>query len=85
MKYNNLKNELEKYNKTIDFYNNTGKKLSDEITRTATRSYESGEIDFYQLVLSLENALKLTLDYYEAVSEYNRIALEINYLHSPDS
>lgn len=81
MKYKNLENELQKFRETIDFYNNTGKQLSDEITRTATRSYEAGEIDFYQFAVSMENALKLTLDYYEAVSEYNRVALEMNYLN----
>ena len=80
MKYKNLENELQKFRETIDFYNNTGRQLSDEITRTATRSYEAGEIDFYQFAVSMENALKLTLDYYEAVSEYNRVALEMNYL-----
>lgn len=79
-KYKNLESELRKFRDNIEFYNNTGRQLSDEITRTATRSYETGEIDFYQFTLSIENALKLTLDYYEAVLEYNRVALEINYL-----
>jgi len=79
-KYKNLESELRKFRDNIEFYNNTGRQLSDEITRTATRSYETGEIDFYQFALSIENALKLTLDYYEAVLEYNRVALEINYL-----
>ena len=81
IKYRNLQNELQKFRETIDFYHNTGKRLSSEITRTATRSYETGEIDFYQFAVSMENALKLTLDYYEAVSEYNRVALEMNYLN----
>lgn len=84
MKYRNLQNELSKFSKTIDFYNNTGRQLSGEITRTASRSYETGEIDFYQFAVSMENALKLQLDYYEAVSEYNRVALEINYLTAPN-
>lgn len=80
VKYQNLQNELKKYKETIDFYNQTGHGLSNELTRSATRSYEVGEINFYEFVISMENALKLTLDYYEAISEYNRVALEINYL-----
>ncbi|HQA76539.1 MAG TPA: CusA/CzcA family heavy metal efflux RND transporter [Salinivirgaceae bacterium] len=79
-KYKNLLSDLQKLNETIEFYNNTGKQLSDEIIRTATRSYEAGEIDFYEFAVSMENALKLTLEYYEAVLEYNRVALELNYL-----
>lgn len=79
-KYNSLQSELEKYRKAIEFYNHTGKQLSEEIAHTATKSYEAGEIGFYEFAISMENALSLTLDYYEALLEYNRIALDINYL-----
>ncbi|MGI5821985.1 MAG: TolC family protein [Bacteroidales bacterium] len=79
-KYKSLQNELEKYRKIIEFYNHTGKQLSEEITRTAIKSYEAGDIDFYLFTDSMVNALSLILDYYEAVLEYNRVALEINYL-----
>jgi len=79
-RYNSLQSELEKYRKAIDFYNHTGKQLSEEIAHTATKSYEAGEIGFYEFAISMENALSLTLDYYEALLEYNRIALDINYL-----
>lgn len=79
-KYNSLKNELNKYRDGIDFYTNKGKQLSDEITRSATMSYQAGEIDFYQFVMSVENAMKLTLDYYQSVLNYNKTTLDINYL-----
>ena len=75
-----LTGELTKYQKSIDYYSATGKRLSEEISRSATRSYEVGEITFYELVISLENALGLTLDYYEALSGYNRTAIALNYL-----
>lgn len=75
-----LKNELSKCNEAIEFYHNIGKKLSDEILRSSQRSYEIGEIEYFQFVLSIENAMSLTLDYYENVSNYNKAALEINYL-----
>ncbi len=75
-----LNNELTKYKESIDYYNSTGKELSDEILRSARQSYEMGGIDFFQFALSIENALALTLDYYENVSKYNYFALEINYL-----
>lgn len=80
MKYNSLKNELNKHRDAIDFYNNKGKKLSDEIIRTASKSYQTGEIDFYPFVMSVENAMKITLDYFQSVLNYNKTALDINYL-----
>jgi len=73
-------NELRKYQEAIDYYNISGKQLSEEIIRTTERTYTVGEIDFFQFVMSIENALSITRDYYENVSEYNFLALEINYL-----
>jgi cobalt-zinc-cadmium resistance protein CzcA len=75
-----LKNELSKSEEAIHFYQTIGKQLSEEILRSSQRSYEMGEIEYFQFVLSVENALALTLDYYENVSRYNYAALEINYL-----
>jgi len=79
-KYAGLSNELMKYQEAVDLYNSSGKQLSEEIIRASQRSYTMGEIDFFQFVLSIENALALTINYYENVSKYNQIALEINYL-----
>ena len=79
-KYKQLRNELEKHRTAIDFYQTTGRKLSDEINRSATKSYQAGAIDFYQFAISIENAMKLQLDYCQAVAAYNQIALEINYM-----
>ena len=79
-KYNQLKSELAKHQVAIDFYNTTGRQLSDEIIRSATKSYQAGAIDFYEFAQSMENSIKLQLDYYQAVSAYNQTALEINYL-----
>jgi cobalt-zinc-cadmium resistance protein CzcA len=75
-----LSNELTKYKESIDYYNTAGKELSEEIIRSARQSYDMGGIDFFQFALSIENAMALTLNYYENVSKYNYFALEINYL-----
>jgi cobalt-zinc-cadmium resistance protein CzcA len=79
-KFRRLESELNKQRTAIEFYNKTGKQLSEEITRSATKSYNAGAIDFYQFAQSMENAIQLQLDYYQAVAEYNQVALEINYL-----
>jgi len=75
-----LENELSKCEEAIEFYHTIGKNLSDEIIHSSQRSYEIGEIDFFQFVMSIENAIALKLDYYENVAKYNSAALEINYL-----
>jgi len=79
-KHAELKSELMKYKKSLDFYNTTGEQLSEEIIRSSQKNYQMGEIDFFQFVLSIENAMSLIIDYLENVSKYNKVALEINYL-----
>ncbi|MFA9392641.1 MAG: CusA/CzcA family heavy metal efflux RND transporter [Prolixibacteraceae bacterium] len=75
-----LKMELAKYNEAIRYYQENGKTLSEEIIRSADMSYRNGSIDFFRLVQSIENAIQIQLDYLESLSEYNRVALEINFL-----
>ena len=79
-KYSELTFELKKYQESLDMYNNSGRELSREIIRSSQKSYEVGEIDFFQFVLSIENGLTLTIDYLDNVAKYNQVALEINYL-----
>lgn len=79
-KYQNLSNELKKYRLMIDNYQETGEKLAGEILRSADKSYQAGEIDYYQFAQSVENASKLTMDYYQSVINYNHTALEMMYL-----
>ena len=79
-KYAELMFELKKYQASLDMYNSSGLDLSREIIRSAQKSYEVGEIDFFQFVLSIENGLTLTIDYLDNVAKYNQVALEINYL-----
>ncbi len=79
-KHSELLIQLKKYQESIDVYNQSGRQLGEEIMRSSRRSYTLGEIDFFQFVMSLENALALTIAYYENVSKYNQAALDINYL-----
>ncbi len=78
--YVRLTSQLKKYKEAIDYYESTGNKLSAKILESAKKSYELGEIDFFTFAMSIENALNLTVDYYNNIGEYNKIALQINYL-----
>ena len=75
-----MKSELLHFQEYLDYYNQSGEKLSREIIHTSMKNYELGEIDFFQYILSLENALEIRLDYIENIFNYNKKALELNYL-----
>jgi cobalt-zinc-cadmium resistance protein CzcA len=81
-KYSSQKiNELAKYQEAINYYNQYGKKLSEEIIKVGNRSYKQGEIDFFQYIQSLENATTIQMDYLDNVLQFNKTQLDLQYLN----
>ncbi len=76
---NELINQQLKYKALLDNYNASGKLLHDEIMRAAFKSYQLGEINFYQFVSSFETAVQIQLEYYANIYGYNVSASEIIY------
>ncbi|MFV5693200.1 CusA/CzcA family heavy metal efflux RND transporter [Flavobacterium sp. LT1R49] len=74
-------NELAKYQEAINYYNQYGKKLSDEIIKVGNNSYKHGEIDFFQYIQSLENATTIQVDYLDTILQFNKTQLELEYLN----
>jgi cobalt-zinc-cadmium resistance protein CzcA len=74
-----LMNEQLKYKALLDNYNSAGKLLHDEIMRTALKSFQLGEIDFYRFVSSYETAVQIQLEYFENMYLYNVYTSEIMY------
>ncbi len=75
-----LRGELAKYERALAYYEEEGTMLSEEILKTADGSFKNGEIDFYQYILSLENAYQIRLEYLDNLNLYNQAAIKINYI-----
>ncbi len=71
---------LEKYRESIQYYEQTGKHLADQLIRSAQESYAAGEIDFFKFAQSIDSAIEIELNYLDNLYEYNEVVLEINYL-----
>jgi len=80
IKQRELLNSHMKLKELIDYYNESGSKLYDEIMRTARLSFERGEIDFFRFATSTETALQIKLDYLNSLINYTNVTLELNYL-----
>ena len=80
MKYEELMGQLRKYEEALSYYEGDGQRLADEILKTASISYQHGEIDFFQYIQSLENAYRITLSYLENINNYNQTVIELNHL-----
>lgn len=79
-KHAQLLRELSKYEEALQYYQNEGKTLSEEILKTATGSFKNGEIDFFQYIQSLESVYSIELQYLQNLNEYNQTVITINYL-----
>jgi cobalt-zinc-cadmium resistance protein CzcA len=75
-----LLEEISQIQNSLNYYENEGSELSDEILKTAQISFKNGEIDFYQYIQSLESAYEIKLGYLDKLKEYNQSAIDINYL-----
>ena len=78
--HDKLQAELEQLQAELKFFEVEGRTLSEEIFKTANRSFSNGEIDFYQYIISLENAYEIDLTYLEKLHRYNQTVIAINYL-----
>ncbi len=77
---NALEKELVKFQQHVTYYQNEGQALSAAILKTAESSFRNGEIDFFQYILSIENAFQIELDYLDDLNNYNQTVIAINYL-----
>lgn len=73
--------ELNQHKEMINYYTESGQILSKEIIKTADMSYKNGEIDFFQYIQSLENAISIESDYLDSVLSYNQSYLELHYFN----
>jgi len=73
--------ELTKYQEALNYYNQYGKKLSEEILKVANKSYKQGEIDFFQYIQSLENATTIQIEHLDTILQFNITQLDFQYLN----
>ncbi|UAM97344.1 CusA/CzcA family heavy metal efflux RND transporter [Polaribacter litorisediminis] len=79
-KHNELLATLNQYKEAINYYDTEGKNLKNEIIKTANRTFQEGEIDFFQYIQSLETAKDIELSYLDNLNAYNQTIININHL-----
>ncbi|WP_299337858.1 CusA/CzcA family heavy metal efflux RND transporter [uncultured Psychroserpens sp.] len=79
-KYRELNAKLIQHEKALEYFETEGEALANEILKTANSSFKNGEIDFYQYILSVENAYDIQLQHIEKLNSYNQTVININYL-----
>lgn len=75
-----LLERLQKFAKNLVYYENEGKQLSQALLHTAEKSYQSGEINYFQYIQSVEASMQMETDYLDALNQYNQTVISLNYL-----
>lgn len=75
-----LHSQYETQKQALAYFEKEGDMLAREILKTAELSFKNGEIDFFQYLISLENAYELQLDHLEQLHQYNQTVIALNYL-----
>jgi len=76
---NQLFSDHLKFKALLDNFKLSEEPLMTEIMKTAIKSYQFGEINFYQFVSSYETAIQIQFNYLDNVLNYSRTTSEITY------
>ena len=71
---------LTTYDQSLAYYETEGKAIAEELLRTARLSYQSGEINFFQYIATLENAYTILLERLVQLELYNNTVIELQHL-----
>lgn len=72
-----LLSELRRLRIQLDYYRKTALPQANLLITTSQKAFEAGEMDYYQLSQSLNNANNVRRQYIDVLNQYNQIAIEL--------
>jgi len=72
--------DFEKFRVSLDYYETTGLRQSDDLINTARRLFQAGQNDYVSFLRTINDAYAVRLRYLDALRNYNQSLLTINYL-----
>jgi len=72
--------DFEKFRASLDYYETTGLRQSDDLINTARRLFGAGQNDYVSFLRTINDAYAIRLRYLDALRSYNQSLLTINYL-----
>ena len=81
---NRLTSQLAMHRQAIDKYTQQIQPLQGAVIQSVEKSFQQGEIDFFQYILTLENNTDMKMNYLYHVYKYNQTVIELNFLINPN-
>ncbi len=69
-----------KYKNQVDYYENQGLAIADELMKYAQKGYQIGEIDYVEYIRNIDQGIDIRTQYLDNLKQYNLMVIEINYL-----
>ena len=69
-----------KFGQSLDYFEITGLRQSDDLISTARRLFQAGQTDYVSFIRTVNDAYAIRLRYIETLRSYNQSLLTINYL-----
>ncbi|MFW5753525.1 MAG: CusA/CzcA family heavy metal efflux RND transporter [Marinilabiliaceae bacterium] len=76
----NARNQLENYQKQLQFYRDNRLKEAGLIAKNAQNQFEAGNIDYLQYVQYFDQSTRIRLNYLEVLRGYNEAVIEMEYM-----
>lgn len=74
-----LQSALVKNEKILQYYEEEGRPLSQELTDVVQLEYQSGNIGYLEYLQSIRQAYEIELNYLAALNNYNQTVIQLNY------
>ncbi|PUZ20907.1 cobalt-zinc-cadmium resistance protein CzcA [Chitinophaga costaii] len=72
-----LLSDLKRFQIQIDFYRHAALPQTDLLITKSQRAFEAGEMDYYQLSQSINNAVEVRRQFLNLLNQYNQTAIEL--------
>ncbi|WP_433829971.1 TolC family protein [Flavobacterium anhuiense] len=74
-----LKNNFEKQQKNLAYFQNEGLQYANQIIETAQKSYANGDMSYWSYISFLNQAIDIKKQFAEATHSYNQSAIELQF------
>ncbi|MCV2485311.1 TolC family protein [Flavobacterium sp. SH_e] len=74
-----LKNNFEKQQKNLSYFQNEGLLYANQIIETAQKSYANGDMSYWSYISFLNQAIDIKKQFAEATHSYNQSAIELQF------
>ncbi|MDQ6531365.1 TolC family protein [Flavobacterium sp. LHD-85] len=74
-----LKNNFEKQQKNLTYFQNEGQQYANQIIETAQKSYANGDMSYWSYISFLNQAIDIKKQFAEATHSYNQSAIELQF------